>query len=137
MEEKESEKVIYEMLIKPEYFCLVATGEKKYEVRTNDTRRKAMKVGDYIKMLKEPEKEEFLMLEIVAKLEYPKFTALYDGLPKKDVGFEGRTTESIVQELRRFYTAEQEEAIGTVAIEVSVIKELSNYAQPATLVLKK
>ena len=130
---KNNNRVIHEMLIQPEYFYLVASGEKKYEVRTNDARRKAMKVGDYIKMFKEPEKEEYLMLEIVAKLEYPTFTDLYDSLSKKDVGFEGRTTKDIVNELRRFYTEEQEKEIGTVAIEVVVIPELSNYLKPKAL----
>lgn len=133
MENNVETKVIHEMLIKPEYFYLVAVGDKKYEVRTNDIRRKVMKIGDYIKMLKEPEKDEFLMLEIVNKIEYPTFTDLYDSLPKKDVGFEGRTTEDIVQELRRFYTEEQEREIGVVAIEVAVIPELSQYQKPVTL----
>ncbi len=131
---------IHEMLIKSEYFYLVSTGEKIYEVRTNDHRRKAMKIGDYIKMSKEPELEEYLILKIIDKIEFKNFTELYDTLPKKDVGFENRTTEEIVSELRRFYTIEQEEATGTVAIEVEVVQELSNYKIPEkgnSLVIKK
>ena len=120
----DDEKRIHEMLIKPEYFELVKSGIKKYEVRTNNEKRKEMHVGDYIKLLKEPELEESLMLRIVNKIEFPNFTALYDSLPKKDVGFEGRTTESIVNELRRFYTEEEENKLGTVAIEVIVDPEL-------------
>ena len=40
-----------------------------------------------------------------------------------DVGFEGRTTESIVGELRRFYSEEKENELGAVAIEVAVVPE--------------
>ena len=120
----EEAKKVHEMKIKPEYYELVKEGTKKYEVRTNDDRRKQMKIGDYILLMKEPELEERLLLEIINKIEYPNFTVLYDSLPKKDVGFEGRETADIVQELRRFYTEEQENQIGTVAIEVAVIKEL-------------
>lgn len=116
----EENKMTYEMLIKPEYFELVKAGVKKYEVRTNDNRRKAMAVGDYIKLLKEPDLEETLMLKIVKKIEFPNFTALYDSLPKRDVGFEGRTTESIVKELRQFYSEELENQLGVVAIEVEI-----------------
>ena len=116
-------RIIHELLIKPEYYDLVKAGIKKYEVRTNDDRRKNMHIGDYIKLIKEPEKVESLMLEIVNKIEYPNFTALYDSLPKRDVGFEGRTTESIVNELRRFYSEEVENKLGTVAIEVAVVPE--------------
>ena len=128
---------IHEMLIKPEYFELVKAGIKKYEVRTNDERRKNMHVGDFIKLIKEPELEETLMLEIVNKIEYPNFTALYDSLPKKDVGFEGRTTESIVGELRRFYSEELENQLGAVAIEVAVVPELNLADKPKTLSMKK
>lgn len=70
-----------------------------------------MQIGDYIKMLKEPENEEFLTLKIVDKIESPTFTELYDSLPKKAVGFDGRTTQDIVQELRRFYTEEKEKKL--------------------------
>ena len=121
----DKERKIHEMLIKPEYFELVKAGVKKYEVRTNDERRKNMHIGDYIKLIKEPELEETLMLEIVNKIEFPNFTVLYDSLPKRDVGFEGRTTESIVSELRRFYSEEVENSLGTVAIEVAVVPELN------------
>ena len=114
-------RVVHEMLIKPEYFELVKSGIKTYEVRTNDDRRKAMHVGDYIKLIKEPEKTESLMLKIVRKIEYPNFTVLYDSLPKRAVGFEGRTTEEIVNELRRFYSEELENSLGVVAIEVALV----------------
>ena len=124
---------VHEMLIKPEYFELVKAGIKKYEVRTNDDRRKNMHVGDFIKLIKEPEKEETLMLQITRKIEYPNFTELYDSLPKKDVGFEGRTTESIVNELRRFYSEEVENQLGAVAIEVSIVPELNLTEKPMTL----
>ena len=124
---------VHEMLIKPEYFELVKEGIKKYEVRTNDERRKNMHVGDFIKLIKEPEKEETLMLQITRKIEYPNFTELYDSLPKKDVGFEGRTTESIVNELRRFYSEEVENQLGVVAIEVSIVPELDLTEKPMTL----
>ena len=124
---------VHEMLIKPEYFELVKEGIKKYEVRTNDERRKNMHVGDFIKLIKEPEKEETLMLQITRKIEYPNFTELYDSLPKKDVGFEGRTTESIVNELRRFYSEEVENQLGAVAIEVSIVPEQNLTEKPMAL----
>ena len=126
----EEEKKIHEMFIKPEYFELVKAGTKKYEVRTNDNRRKQMHVGDYILLLKEPELEEQLLLEIKNKIEYPNFTVLYDSLPKKDVGFEGRETKDIVGELRRFYSEELENEIGVVAIEVAVVKDLTKEEKP-------
>lgn len=124
--EFEFKRVIHEMLIAPEYFHLVAKGEKTYEVRTNDARRKAMHIGDYIKLIKQPDCIESIMLEIVDKIEFPNFTILYDRLPKKLVGFEGKTTQEIVNELRKFYTEEQENEHGVVALELKVVGEPIN-----------
>lgn len=121
----ETEKKIHIMKIQPEYYDFVKNGEKIYEVRTNDSRRKAMKKGDYIKLFKEPELTDFVILEIINKIEYPNFTVLYNSLPKKEVGFEGKTTEEIVKELRKFYTEEEENSIGAVAIEVKMVKKLT------------
>jgi len=112
---------IHEMLIKPEFFDKVKTGEKIYEARTNDDRRKAMQIGDIIVIIKEPELTEWVAVEIVDKLEFNSFTELYDSLPKKEVGFEGIATEEIVSELRRFYSAEQEALTGVVAIKQQII----------------
>lgn len=128
------DKTIHEMLIKPEYFELVKSGEKKYEVRTNDERRKNMYIGDYIKLIKEPELEETIMLEIVDKIEFPNFTALYDSLPKKDVGFEGKTTAEIVGELRKFYSEELENKLGAVAIKVALVPNQELTDSPRTLI---
>ncbi len=120
MENEKKEVTTHEMTIKPEYFELVKAGIKKYEVRTNDDRRKKMHVGDVIRLINESENKEELRLKIINKIEFPTFTKLYDSLPKRDVGFEGRTTESIVNELRRFYSEELEKQLGVVAIEVEV-----------------
>lgn len=123
---------IHDMIIKPEYFYMVKDGIKKYEARTNDSRRRIMRVGDYIKLMKEPELTEVIWLRITNKIEFDTFTELYDALPKRDVGFEGRTTESIVQELRRFYTEEKERETGVVAIEVELAEEPEIAKKPIT-----
>ena len=96
-----------------------------------------MHVGDYIHLVKQPELKESLMLRIINKLEFPNFTALYDTLPKKDVGFEGRTTNEIVRELRRFYSEELENELGVVAIRVQLVPELDLYKDGMTLTLNK
>ena len=102
-----------------------------------------MHIGDYIELIRnpkdeeekllfqnEPERQDILLLEIIDKKEYPTFTELYDDLDKKEVGFEGKTTEEIVQELRQFYSIEKERENGVVAIEVKVIKVLSSTNKP-------
>ena len=75
----EEEKVVHDMTIRPEYYDLVVEGTKIYEARTNDARRKAMKVGDLICLRREatPEEKEAgivpddsIMLEIEEKIEF-------------------------------------------------------------------
>jgi ASC-1-like (ASCH) protein len=128
----DGERPIHDMVIRPEYYDLVVKGEKIYEARTNDERRKAMKVGDFICLRREPTPEEreagiiptdSIMLEILDKIEFEDFTQLYDALPKKDTGFEGRETAEIVEsEIRKFYTPEMEKERGAVAIKVRIYK---------------
>lgn len=124
----EDERFVHDMTIRPEYYDLVVEGTKIYEARTNDARRKAMKVGDLICLRREatPEEKEAgivpddsIMLEIEEKIEFENFTHLYDSLSKRDTGFEGRETDEIVQtEIRKFYTPEMEKERGAVAIKV-------------------
>ena len=125
---------IHDMTIKPEYFYLVKSGSKKFEVRTNDSRRRAMHKDDLIRLVNEdPENPEVLWLKIVDKLEFPTFTELYDSFEDKEpVGFKGRTTESIVNELRRFYTEEKERETGVVAIEVELTDDPFLEKKPIT-----
>lgn len=137
----DNERVIHDMTIRPEYFDLVVDGTKIYEARTNDARRKAMQVGDLICLRREatPEEKEagiepvdFIMLEIEDKIEYEDFTHLYDDLPKKDTGFEGRTTADIVEsEIRKFYTPEMEKERGAVAIKVKRVLNMQRQLKPS------
>ena len=138
----EDERIVHDMTIRPEYYNLVVDGTKIYEARTNDARRKAMKVGDLICLRREPTPEEkeagivpddSIMLEIEEKIEFEDFTHLYDSLPKRDTGFEGRETEEIVQtEIRKFYTPEMERERGAVAIKVRRVQDLQLKLKPNT-----
>ena len=136
----DNEVVTHDMTIRPEYYDLVVNGTKIYEARTNDARRKAMKVGDLILLRREatPEEkeagivpEDSILLEIEDKIEFEDFTQLYDSLPKKDTGFEGRETAEIVQtEIRKFYTPEMEKERGAVAIKVRRVQNLQRQLKP-------
>ena len=136
----EEERIVHDMTIRPEYYDLVVEGTKIYEARTNDARRKAMQVGDLICLRREatPEEKEkgiipddSIMLEIEEKIEFEDFTQLYDSLPKRDTGFEGRETAEIVEtEIRKFYTPEMEKERGAVAIKVRRVQNLQRKLIP-------
>lgn len=138
----EDERFVHDMTIRPEYYDLVVEGTKIYEARTNDARRKSMKVGDLICLRREATPEEkaagivpddSIMLEIEEKIEFEDFTHLYDSLPKRDTGFEGRETAEIVQtEIRKFYTPEMEKERGAVAIKVRRVQNLQKTLTPNT-----
>ncbi len=136
------ERIVHDMTIRPEYYDLVVDGTKIYEARTNDARRKAMQIGDLIHLRREatPEEkeagiipEDSIMLEIEDKIEFEDFTHLYDSLPKRDTGFEGRETAEIVEtEIRKFYTPEMEKERGAVAIKVKRVLNLTRQLKPNT-----
>ena len=47
--------MIHEMKLKPQYFDMVISGTKIYEIRLNDEKRRLIEVGDKINFKKEPE----------------------------------------------------------------------------------
>lgn len=139
------EPVVHDMTIRAEYYDLVVQGIKTIEARTNDARRKAMQVGDRILLRREASPEEkaagivptdCIELDIVEKIEFTDFTELYnsDKFDKRDCGFEGRTTEDIVNsEIRKFYTPEMERERGAVAIRVKIHEpEMEMKLKPGT-----
>lgn len=117
---------IHEMLISSELFETASKGKNNYRIRTNDARRKAMHIGDYIKLIKEPEHNESIMLEIIDKIEASSFVDLYNMISKEKLGSPDKTSVELANTMRRFYSEEQENELGVVAIETKVVGKLIN-----------
>ena len=106
--------------LKKKYYNLIKSGEKIYEVRLLDDKRKLIKIGDIVKINKEPLMEEFLNATVVDLVHFKTFEEMANTIPAKEIGFEGRSFYEILNEYRKFYSKEKEEMYGIVAIKVKL-----------------
>ena len=112
----------HEMKIRAIYFDKIKRGEKVYEVRLNDEKRRLIDVGDVIVLKKEPELCEELFVEVKDLIYFDSFDEMVNSLPKEKIGFEKIKKDAIVDVYHQFYTPEAEKQYGVVAIKVQVLK---------------
>ncbi|MBQ8131610.1 MAG: ASCH domain-containing protein [Bacilli bacterium] len=107
-----------EMLIHlhPDVFDIVKNGSKKVEVRIYDEKRRKLKVGDTLIFLKRPEETETITATVTKLDIYKNFKELVKHYDIKDLYLESYTKEMFLEELKRFYTEEEQEENGVVAI---------------------
>lgn len=105
-----------------DFFKPIKEGKKKVEVRLNDDKRRAIKVGDTIKFIKVPEKNEVLEVEVSGLHNYSTFRAMYEELSFVDLGCEGWTMEEMLEGTYEIYSKEQEVEWGTLAIDIIEIE---------------
>lgn len=113
-------KKFHTMNLNAEYFELIKQGEKIFEGRLNDEKRKAMNVGDVITFFKEPERVESFDAIITQKIEFKDFDQMSKVINKKDLGFDEKTRQEMLDVYHSFYSKEDEEKYGVVAIKVVV-----------------
>ena len=112
--------MIHEIKVKENYYNLIKSGTKIYEVRLLDNKRKLIKIGDIVRINKEPLMEEFLNATVVDLIHFKNFEEMANTIPAKEIGFEGCSFYEILNEYRRFYSKEKEEMYGIVAIKLKI-----------------
>lgn len=114
--------MVYEMKLRTEYFNLVKNGDKEYEVRLNDEKRRLINVGDVITFKREPELKDSVNVKVKDLLYFNSFKAMAETLPLSKVGFAGKSIQETVDTYHQFYSLEDEKRYGVVAIKVEVLK---------------
>ena len=99
----------------------VKYGTKNVEVRVNDEKRRKLKVGDTITFLKRPDDIESINA-IVEDLKYYKnFKELVDDYTIEELYSKGYSKEEFLLLLKRFYSYEEIDKYGTVAIRFKIV----------------
>lgn len=97
-------------------FDIVKQGIKNVEVRVNDEKRRKLKVGDNILFINRGNEEETLTLKVIGLEYYDNFEELTKHYDIERMYLRESTKEEFVHELERFYTKEEQEKYGVVAI---------------------
>ena len=67
----------HEMKLQPEYYNFILNGTKRIEIRLFDEKRQQIKIGDTIKILKEPELNESFNAKVIGLLRYNTFEDMF------------------------------------------------------------
>ncbi len=109
------------MKLKEVYFNKIKNGEKIYEIRLKDEKRRSINVGDDLIFKKEPELKETLATKVKDLIYFNYFDKMLNTLPLRKIGFENMTKQTVMDIYYRFYSKEDENKYGVVAIKVEVI----------------
>jgi len=110
----------HQMKLREIYFNMIKKGSKIYEVRLNDEKRQQVKVGDIIIFKKEPELKEEIQAIVEDLVYFKSFEELTNTLPLEKVGFVTETKQKVQDIYHSFYSPEEEQKYGVVAIKVKI-----------------
>ena len=106
----------HQMNLSDRPFEMIRSGKKTIELRLNDEKRRAIRVGDHILF------NNSLEVEVVALHRYPDFAGLYAAFPLSALGYlpQEESTAS-PSDMLAYYTREQIASCGALGIEIKLI----------------
>ena len=102
-------------------FANVKYGTKNVEVRVNDEKRRKLKVGDKITFLKRPDETESIDAIIEGLAYYKNFNDLVEDYTIEELYSKGYSKEEFLSLLKRFYSNDEIDKYGTVAIKFKIV----------------
>ena len=98
-------------------FEQIENGVKTVELRLNDEKRSAIRVGDTV-LFTLADSSRSLLCEVTALHRYPSFEELLSTPLLRASGFDGYTVSEAVECMRSYYSAESEKKYGVLGIEI-------------------
>ena len=107
--------------VQPHFFDLIKSGSKKIEIRLNDEKRRTLKVGDVIFLVKESAKPDILKVQITKLDVRESFLEIYESYSSDELGFKESDLLDFLSVMAEFYSPEDEKKCGVVAIKFKVL----------------
>ena len=95
---------------------IVKAGTKNIEVRINDEKRRKLQVGDTLIFLKRPDEIESIKARVIGLEYYKNFEELVEHYDMEQLYLKSYTKNHFLKELSRFYSKEEQDEYGVVAI---------------------
>lgn len=111
----------HEMKLQPEYCNFILNGTKRIEIRLFDEKRQQIKIGDTIKILKEPELNESFNAKVIGLLRYNTFEDMFKDFDISVLSDSSMTKEELIAVLEQFYTKEKQKQYGVLGIRIELI----------------
>ena len=98
-------------------FDKISNGSKTIEIRVYDEKRQKLGVGDKITFALLPTKTKKITKTVTGLCISRSFVDLFKVIDSKKAGWENpKSTEEMVEDMRKFYSEEEEKQYGVVAI---------------------
>ncbi len=113
---------VHSMKLLSPYFLSIKEGRKRYELRLNDAKRQAIKVGDTI-CFNDLSSGEQLLTVVRSKHAYSNYVELFDDLGTKICGFDHEIDSvTAARSMNEIYSQDQIDKYGAVALEIEPIQ---------------
>ena len=116
-------KPVHEMHLADEPFDMIVSGKKTVEVRLNDEKRRGISMGDIVIFYRKSCLSDMCAVTVVGLRDYKNFSELFSTERLADTGCIEMTAEQAAQSMYKYYSPEQEERDGVLAIEIKLIEE--------------
>lgn len=107
-----------EMRLAPNPFEMIKSGDKVYELRLYDEKRRLIKVGDVIRFT-QTESGETMSCTVTAVLQFKNFNELYAALPHDEIGYLPHE-KADPSDMNAYYSDEEIAKYGVVAIKLDL-----------------
>lgn len=115
--------MLHEMKLRKIYFEKIKNGEKIYEIRLNDEKRRPIQIGDTIHFKNEQNLNEIIQTKVLDLIYFKSFKEMAEALPLSKIGFENSSKDEVEQVYHTFYSAQDENKYGVVAIKIELINK--------------
>ncbi len=111
--------MLHEMKLKPNSFASIKSGVKDIEMRLNDEKRQAVKVGDNVRFTNTGTGGTLTAM-VIARHEYPNFAGLYAAFDKTRLGYAPNEAASPA-DMAQYYPEEEILKNGVVGLELQLV----------------
>ncbi len=116
-----NKRAVHSMKLLSPYFLSIKEGRKRYELRLNDAKRQAIKVGDTV-CFNDLGSGEQLLTVVRSKHIYSDFKELFEDLGTKVCGFDDEIDTTLAsQTMNEIYSQDEIDKHGAVAVEIEPI----------------
>ena len=110
------------MHLADEPFDKIVSGKKTVEVRLNDEKRREISSGDIIIFYRKSHISDMCAVTVVDLRNYKNFSELFSNERLTDTGCMDMTVKQAAQSMYKYYSPEQEERNGVLAIEIKPVE---------------
>lgn len=111
------------MSLRPEPFQKIYSGDKTYELRLFDEKRRQVSIDDEIEFVSTENPNFYVRTKVVGLHKFQSFSELYETLPLLKCGYSEENVQyASPNDMRSYYSEEMEKEYGVLAMEVKVLE---------------